>query len=87
MPRARYKITAINNSKQHGIGLGEDGRFASIDNLLSQAKRFGLNTHSASTIIDEIKNYTAKWPDHFKRLSNMSDADITRLEGVIPNIV
>jgi serine/threonine-protein kinase HipA len=82
-----YDITPINNSKQHGIGLGEDGRFASIDNLLSQAKRFGLNTHSASTIIEEVKNYTAKWPAHFKRLSNMSDADITRLEGVIPNIV
>jgi len=81
-----YDITPINNSKQHGIGLGDDGRYASIDNLLSQAKRFGLNSSQAIRIITEIKNYTSQWPEHFKRFSNISDIDIQRLENVIPDI-
>ena len=81
-----YDITPINNSKQHGIGLGDDGRYASIDNLLSQAKRFGLNSSQAIRIITEIKNYTSQWPEYFKRFSNISDIDIQRLESVIPDI-
>lgn len=81
-----YDITPINNSKQHGIGLGDDGRYASIDNLLSQAKRFGLTTAKATKIISQIKDYTQQWPSHFKRFADISDIDIKRLESVIPNI-
>jgi serine/threonine-protein kinase HipA len=81
-----YDITPINNSKQHGIGLGDDGRYASIDNLLSQAKRFGLNKAQATKIIAEVESYTRQWPTHFKRFANISDIDIKRLESVIPSI-
>ncbi|WP_417671556.1 type II toxin-antitoxin system HipA family toxin [Pseudoalteromonas tetraodonis] len=82
-----YDITPINNSKQHGIGLGDDGRYASIDNLLSQAKRFGLNKAQATKIIAEVESYTRQWPTHFKRFANISDIDIKRLESVIPSII
>lgn len=81
-----YDITPINNSKQHGIGLGDDGRYASINNLLSQAKRFGLNTSQATKIIAEIKKYTNQWPEHFKRFANISELDLQRLKSVIPDI-
>lgn len=81
-----YDITPINNSKQHGIGLGEDGRFASIDNLLSQTKRFGLNVSQATKIITQIEQYTSQWREHFQRFANITDDDITRLESVLPKI-
>ncbi|MCQ8878852.1 HipA domain-containing protein [Pseudoalteromonas shioyasakiensis] len=81
-----YDITPINNSKQHGIGLGDDGRYASIDNLLSQAKRFGLTRVKATKIISQFKDYTQQWPSHFKRFADISDIDIKRLESVIPDI-
>ncbi|MBH0056663.1 type II toxin-antitoxin system HipA family toxin [Pseudoalteromonas sp. SWXJZ94C] len=81
-----YDITPINNSKQHGIGLGDDGRYASIDNLLSQTQRFGLNTSQANKIINEVKLYTQQWPTHFKRFANITDIDIARLTSVIPTI-
>ncbi|WP_334063422.1 hypothetical protein [Alteromonas genovensis] len=81
-----YDITPINNSKQHGLGLGDDGRYASIDNILSQAKRFGLNNAPAKKIIAEIECYVRQWPAHFKRFADISEVDIKRLEGVIPSI-
>ena len=81
-----YDITPINNSKQHGIGLGDDGRYASIDNLLSQAKRFGLTRAKATKIISQFKDYTQQWPSHFKRFADISDIDIQRLGSVIPDI-
>lgn len=85
MPIA-YDITPINNSKQHGIGLGDDGRYASIANLLSQAKRFGLTRAKATKIISQMKDYTQQWPSHFKRFADISDIDIKRLASVIPDI-
>lgn len=81
-----YDITPINNAKQHGLGLGDDGRYASIDNILSQAKRFGLNNAQAKKIITEIECYVRQWPAHFKRFADISKVDIKRLEGVIPSI-
>lgn len=81
-----YDITPINNSKQHGIGLGDDGRYASIANLLSQAKRFGLTRAKATKIISQMKDYTQQWPSHFKRFADINDIDIKRLASVIPDI-
>lgn len=81
-----YDITPINNSKQHGIGLGDDGRYASIDNLLSQAKRFGLTRAKATKIISQMKGYIQQWPSHFKRFADISDTDIKRLASVIAQL-
>lgn len=81
-----YDITPINNSKQHGLGFGDDGRYASKSNFLSQAKRFGLANSAAKNIIKEIEEYCKDWPTHFKHFADVSDEDITRLKGVIPEI-
>ncbi|MBQ4833623.1 type II toxin-antitoxin system HipA family toxin [Pseudoalteromonas sp. MMG010] len=81
-----YDITPINNSKQYGLGIGDEGRYASIENMLSQAKRFGLTRAQAKLVIDDIESYTQQWRNHFKDFADISDADIQRLGAVIPHI-
>ena len=79
-----YDITPVNNTQIHGIGIGEKGRIANQDNLLSQAVRFGLRQADAKKIIQQIQEAVTDWPLHFKRSADVSDADLERLKGVIP---
>jgi serine/threonine-protein kinase HipA len=79
-----YDVTPVNNSRLHGIGIGEEGRIGSERNLLSQCGRFGLSLHAAKKELDEIKHYCNQWPELFKQLADVSEQDIERLKGVIP---
>ena len=79
-----YDITPVNSSAIHGIGIGEFGRLGTVENLLSQASRFGLNAAQAKKIINETREYCRHWPKLFKTLANISTADLERLKGVIP---
>lgn len=78
-----YDVLPINASKQHAIAIGEHGRFASIENLLSQSKRFGLKPFKAQKIIAEVTALVSEWPSYFSRF-NVGDGDIERLGFVFP---
>lgn len=78
-----YDVLPINNSGQHGIGIGLDGRNGTIDNLLSQSERFGLKRFKANKIIKQTRELVSQWPSYFKKYS-VGDGDLERLKAVIP---
>lgn len=55
--------------------VGTYGRVASIYNLLSQCRRFGLTKEAAEAIVDLIVTTLRSWRDHF-RTSGVSSEDI-----------
>jgi serine/threonine-protein kinase HipA len=78
-----YDVLPINNSRQHGIGVGIRGRDGTLENALSQSKRFGLSQPKAKTIISSVQALTDEWIPYFSKVG-VSDTDIERLKGVIP---
>ena len=78
-----YDVLPINNTRQHGIGIGEFGRIGSIENALSQSQRFGLKRPKAQKVINEIQALTIEWPHYFKH-HGVSSTDIEILRSVIP---
>lgn len=79
-----YDVLPINNSRQHGIGIGLQGRDGTIENALSQSKRFGLTQAKAKTIISTVQELTYEWVTYYRKLG-VSDNDLERLKGVIPS--
>lgn len=80
-----YDVLPASNSKQHSLGIGEQGRVASESNLLSQASRFGLKPSKAQQVINQGRELVAEWPAYMRKY-NVEDGDIQRLRSVIPNI-
>jgi len=80
-----YDVLPINNSRQHGLGIGALGRFGSAENLLSHASRFGLKTVKARKLISQVQDLVSEWPSYFARLG-VGEGDIERLHGIIPRI-
>ncbi|MDN4504023.1 HipA domain-containing protein [Alteromonadaceae bacterium BrNp21-10] len=80
-----FDVLPINNSAQHSIGIGNDGREGTIDNLLSQSMRFGLKQFKAQKIIDEVRQLTNEWQSYFTQ-HGVGAGDIERLKAIIPNI-
>ncbi len=80
-----YDVLPINASGQHGLGIGDNGREGSIENLLSQSQRFGLKRFKAQRIIDDVKELTLEWPSYFAKL-NVGEGDLERLKGIIPSV-
>lgn len=78
-----YDVLPISNSGQHSLGVGNDGRTGSIENLLSQAKRFGLKAFKAQQIVNQIRELSAEWPVYMTRYA-VAEGDIQRLHSVIP---
>ncbi len=79
-----YDVLPINNSLQHGIGIGDGGRVGSIDNLLSQSLRFGIKKPAATKMINETRDLIAQWESYFSKYQ-VGQGDIERLKSVIPN--
>lgn len=80
-----YDVLPINNSVLQGIGVGEEGRFGKIDNVLSQSKRFGLRRFKAKRIVREVAELVHEWQCYFMN-HEVSSADIGRLTSMMPNI-
>jgi len=80
-----YDVLPIKNEKSHSLGLGDEGRVATIENLLSQSKRFGLRTDKASKIIRNTRELVSSWPTYFKN-EGVNDIDLSILESVLPDI-
>lgn len=59
-----FDVLPISSSKQHGLGIGIRGREGSIDNLISQYKRFALNKTKAVKIVNSLPEMTNEFP-HF----------------------
>ncbi|WP_299074226.1 type II toxin-antitoxin system HipA family toxin [uncultured Paraglaciecola sp.] len=78
-----FDVLPINNSAQHGIGIGNDGREGTINNLLSQSIRFGLKPFKTKKIIDEVRQLTQEWQTYFLK-QNVGTGDIERLKAIIP---
>ncbi|GGD75263.1 type II toxin-antitoxin system HipA family toxin [Lacimicrobium alkaliphilum] len=78
-----YDVLPISSSRQHGLGLGNFGREATVENLLSQHRRFGLSVAKAKSIFNDVSDVTLTWPEAFSA-SGVTDEDIERLRGVIP---
>ena len=79
-----YDVVPTNNSKVHSLGLGDNGRDASIDNLLSQSKRFGIRSDKAKNIITKTMDLTSSWAHYFSK-NGVSEFDIEVLKTVIPD--
>ena len=77
-----YDVLPINNSRQHGIGIGDLGRNGTIDNALSQSKRFGLTQAKAKHIVAAVEELVREWRVYFVKCG-VSEADMVRLEGII----
>jgi len=80
-----YDVLPISNNRQHGIAIGEYQRDGTIENLLSQSKRFGLKQFKAQKIINQVRDACEQWPQYFSQ-NDVSNIDIERLKGVIPAI-
>ncbi|WP_322407075.1 type II toxin-antitoxin system HipA family toxin [Idiomarina sp. PL1-037] len=78
-----YDVLPINNSQQHALGIGEYGREGSIDNVLSQCRRFGVTPKKAKNILGNIRELVGEWPAYYKE-NGVADGDIERLKAVIP---
>ena len=74
-------VLPINSSKQHGIG--DDGRGGSLENLISQSKRFGIKPFKARRMVDEVMELVSQWATYF-RANNVGEGDMERLKYVIP---
>ena len=78
-----YDILPINSNGQHGIGIGQDGRNGTIENLLSQSLRFGLKRFKAERIIKDVIELVSQW-QHYLMQHGVGEGDIERLKAVLP---
>lgn len=80
-----YDVLPISASKLHGLGIGGLGRHGSIENLLSQASRFGLQEFKAKAIVNQLRELVTQWPQYMARFG-VGDGDIERLRKIIPTV-
>lgn len=66
---------------EHAIGLGTEGRQASVRNALSRAGDFGISAERANHILDEVGSIVADCRKYFDR-SNLAPSDQDLLERV-----
>ena len=77
-----YDVLPISNSKEHGFGIGDDGRAGTVENLLSQSRRFGLQPYKAKAVVKEVQELVAEWQVYFNR-HGVGDGDIEILRSII----
>jgi len=63
------------------MSIGDEGRYASADNILSQCARFLLSNEEASKIVDSMESLVkARWYP-VARAAGVSEVDCTRISG------
>ena len=67
------------------LGVGEQGRLATIDNALSWHGRFGLTRTDAIAIIDRIWRVVREWKTRFEDLG-VPAADVDRVAAAFRHI-
>jgi serine/threonine-protein kinase HipA len=77
-----YDVLPISNSKEHGFGIGDDGRAGTVENILSQSRRFGLQPYKARAVVKEVQELVAEWQVYFKH-HGVGAGDIEILRNII----
>jgi serine/threonine-protein kinase HipA len=62
------------------LGVGAQGRLATLDNALSHASQFGLTSAEASQLIERIALKTREWRNTFERLG-VTEAECNRVQA------
>ncbi len=63
------------------LTIGDSGRYANAQNLLSQSRRFGLSHDDAATMLTQMaKHVTDRWQDACRR-AGVTDRDCERIAG------
>jgi serine/threonine-protein kinase HipA len=62
------------------LGVGAQGRLATLDNALSHAAQFGLDVNRAAHVIDKICRKTREWRNTFERLG-VSQAQCDKVQS------
>jgi serine/threonine-protein kinase HipA len=70
------------NADEHALGLGIEGRTATLANCLSRCEQFGLKNDQAKSIVEEVGCTTTNWQNHFATLG-VKEQDISLLQRVI----
>jgi len=68
----------IASDRYQHLGVGPQGKLATLDNAFGAKERFGLSAQQASAIIDRVWRVTRQWKTHFENLG--IDAD--QIEGI-----
>jgi len=50
------------------LKIGEQGTLATIKNALSDVGPFGISKQKAESIVFQMQNVLAGWPEHFKSI-------------------
>ena len=68
----------IASERYQHLGIGPQGKLATLDNAYGAKERFGLSAQQASSIIDRIWRVTRQWKTHFESLGIPAD----QIEGI-----
>ena len=63
----------IASERYQHLGVGPQGKLATLDNAYGAKERFGLSAQQASAIIDRIWRVTRQWKTHFENLGITSE--------------
>ncbi|WP_320044299.1 HipA domain-containing protein [uncultured Desulfobacter sp.] len=74
------------NAYNLALGVGKQGRAATLKNALSNVAAFGLTPSSAQNILTDITEIFADWEPHFKQCGVQSK-DITRVSRIFQHIL
>lgn len=68
----------IASERYQHLGVGPQGKLATLDNAYATKERFGLSAQQASYIIDRVWRVTRQWKTHFESLGIPAD----QIEGI-----
>jgi serine/threonine-protein kinase HipA len=68
----------IASERYQHLGVGPQGKLATLDNAYGAKERFGLSAQQASSIIDRVWRVTRQWKTHFKGFRIPAD----QIEGI-----
>jgi serine/threonine-protein kinase HipA len=68
----------IASERYQHLGVGPQGKLATLNNAYGAKERFGLSAQHASAIIDRVWRVTGQWKTHFENLGIASE----QIEGI-----
>ncbi|MCA1765766.1 MAG: HipA domain-containing protein, partial [Desulfobulbaceae bacterium] len=63
-----------------GLRIGDEGKMATVSNVLSATGNYGIDRSDAKQIIDQVREVTKNWKDYFGNF-NAAKQDIERLSS------
>ena len=68
----------IASERYQHLGVGPQGKLATLDNVYGAKERFGLSAQQASAIIDRVWRVTRQWKTHFESFG----IPVDQIEGI-----